>query len=230
MKIWASVFPYVPADIETILRVFPDVRLPDMNPSLCFDLLIAHAKRTEMPKTFQLDVIRKLEYFKAQSLCDIDRRDSPVVLRANWQAFTGQVRGLKFLESYKADEHFWRIVKAFVYEVEPCSVIIPEPPKKQVLEEKCEKWKPFDFFNNLISKMESRVQFGEDEKYMILFGLYYLRAESEVSPPSKRDLQKMKQVWSRIQTKLERVGFMAEFRDEKTLKDTIKYFIDRRFD
>lgn len=195
----------------------------------CFEQLVEHVKKVNMPIAFRMELIRAFEYFQKQSLTDLDRRDPPSVLKQNWMELKRKTTGLNILESYRADEHFWRIVKAFVYEVEPCSVIIPEPPKKIVPEEKCDKWKPFDFFNNLISKMESRVQFGEDEKYMILFGLYYLRAEADVAP-GKRDDKKMKQVWGRIQSKLEKVGFMADFKNETKLKDTIKYFIERKFD
>ncbi|MDG0816451.1 hypothetical protein [Bdellovibrio svalbardensis] len=197
-----------------------------VEPFRCFELLIEHAKKTEMPAAFRLEVIRQLEYFKAQSLCDLDRRDPPLTLRENWRIVKGQTRGLKFLESYKADEHFWRIVQAFVYEVEPCSVIIPRPEKPPRPASKCDNWKPFDFFNHLINQLDSRVQFSEEEKYMILHGLYFLRAESERAP-GLRDEVRMRQVWARVHRYLERVGLMAEFKEEEKLKSAIRYFIDR---
>ena len=201
-----------------------------MNITHCFELLIEHAKKANLPKGFQADIVLALNYFKVQSLCDIDRRESPAKLRAAWTQLKNQTRGLNFFESFKdGDENFWRIVKCFVYEVEPSSLIIPipeRPPSK--VTSKYDHWQPQDFFLYLSKEIEGRVQFTEAERSSILHGLWYLQSEASKGR-GQRNEDRMKRVWKTIHPNLEKVGMLSQFKNEEKLISSIKFFIERVF-
>lgn len=197
-----------------------------MNVTNCFEQLIEHAKRSSLPRGFQADIISSLTYFRTQSLCDLDRRDSPVQLRDAWKQFRGQVRGLNFLESFKdGDENFWRIVQCFVYEYEPASLIIPKkdpPPEKPP--SKFAKWEPLDFFNYMGKQVEARPAISEAERLFVLHGLWYLSAEAGRAKGQRND-SRISIVWKSIHPYLEKMGFMVEFSSEYNLIYSVKLFL-----
>ncbi|WP_413293666.1 hypothetical protein ACLSU7_01040 [Bdellovibrio sp. HCB185ZH] len=198
-----------------------------MQPHACFERLIEHAKKTEMPRGFQLDIISALGYFKTQALCDLDRRDSPMQLRTAWLQLKNQTRGLKFFESFKeGDDNFWRIVRCFVYEVEPASLIIPKVEK--VIPEKPPSrfatWQPLDFFTYLSNEIEKRAQITDAEKLFVQHGLWYIIAEAGRAR-GQRNEARIKKVWLTIQPLLDKIGLLTEFKKEESLIYSIKLFV-----
>lgn len=179
-----------------------------------------------MPKTFTMEVVATLEYFKMQSELDLERRDPPYALRSKWRELEGKTRSLGLFDSVKVNDSAWRSIRCFVFDEEPALLLIPkverrEEPKPSLFE----NWNPEDFFSYLIKKTESVPTLSSTEFLTLTHGLLFLK-QSSVTPKMRRDHVAVKKVWENIHPLLARLHFLEEFSKEKILKDRIKLFIE----
>jgi hypothetical protein len=200
-----------------------------MEPSKCFDLIIESVKRSAVVISFKSEILSALEYFKTQSLCDLDRRDQPFVMRARWRELENKTQGLGLFDELKKRDEIWRVVRCFVFDAEPASLLVPrvEPPLVKEAS-KFLNWTPEDFFEHLSKHAERTPTFSSDESLALSHGILFLKASASL-PKQKRDAKRIKQVWTAIHPLLKKLNLMDEFSRDHDMRNRIRLFVENSF-
>lgn len=200
-----------------------------LNPSKCFELIIESVSKVSMTPAFKTEIVAALEYFKQQALCDLDRRDQPLAIRSRWRELEGKTKGLGLFDDIKKRDEVWRVVRCFVYDAEPSSLLVPvveRPPVVAV--SKFESWTPEDFFEHVYKRAELAPKISPEEEMALTHGLMFLKASASL-PKARREQHKIKSVWKSIHPILTRLNVMTEFSKEEALKNRVKLFLENAF-
>lgn len=196
-----------------------------MSLSRYLEEIAKHIDSSKVPKTYKMQLLAGLNYFKQQVLCDLDRRDSQVKLKQRWLEFQQLTVGTGLLDKFQRDRYRWNIIQKF-FGIELASEPIPFRPaiKKSRLADK-----GTDLLLELLAReSEEKKSLSEMELNVVKFGLYYLHLESRRGR-GQRDKNRIKLVWKTIQPMLRKMGMLDEFDSDLEAKKKIKAFITDRF-
>lgn len=196
-----------------------------MSPKECFNQIIEHLQKIEMPKAFRAELCLGLGYFIQQSELDLSLRDHPAIIRERWVELTQKTRGLGLFEEFEKNDLFWRTIKCFVFIEEPCSLLVPKSERPPEFPSPYSKWREEDFFAHLSRVVASHVSLSREEQLILLTGLWFLESEASKAR-GRRKVDRIRSTWRTIQPLMDRLGIMDEFRKEKQLITQIRFFIN----
>lgn len=184
-----------------------------------FEILIDTINKAEILPKDRIYLTRGLSYFRAQSLCDYDRRKSSDVLEKEWFEFKKLLGGdQKMLRRF--DKRFWSELE-FSLGILKTSPVMPDFPR--LVPSKFERFNAEEFFRYLGKRVKNE-QKDSAEKFLLMFGLYCLRAEASLPKP-RREQDMVKRIWKYVHPRLERLGYLEEFKKEEKIKNDVRYFV-----
>jgi hypothetical protein len=194
--------------------------------SSCFELIIESVSKVTMTPAFRSEVVAALDYFKQQALCDLDRRDQPLVIRSRWRELEGKTKGLGLFDEIKKRDEVWRVVRCFVYDAEPSSLLVPVVERAYVKPtSRFHSATPEDFFELLSKEAERAPLLSPDESLALVHGLLFLKASAALPKP-KRNTDKIRKVWASVHPTLKKLGLTEEFSRDETMKNRLRLFIE----
>lgn len=204
-------------------------------PCHSFRFLKEQAQKAHVKPTYKSQIVSALEYFEQQSLCDLDRRDSPLILRSRFREFKDLIKNIPIFETGGAQaEDAWRMARCFAFDEEPSSLIVPsiERPKKKTAEEQFKSYEVADFFSHLLrdyvgfigrAKAHGLSSPGDEETF-VRYGLEFLIASSYV-PKIHRKMREMKATWEKLNPILKRTGLMDQFKGAQSIEYRLRLFL-----
>ena len=205
-----------------------------MHASDAFERMKKRAEGLDVPRTFKTEIAHKLEYFKMQSLCDLDRRDKERVIRERWEEFENQTRGSGLFESCRLDHSLWPEVLAFIGVQD--SKYVPEkkwaPPSrvKHPPISRFDKWTATDFFRHLKNKISGTKDLPPGEKNFLKVSVNFLFAETLLPRSNReRDTVAVKETWKLIWPLLDKHKLLDEYREDQQLRSRVEFFLKDGF-
>lgn len=191
-----------------------------------FEHAIETLKTVKMPGTYRQQLTHELTYFKNQSLCESDRRDSHMAVLRRWHSFIEADRQLNLLHAVKAKTEIWKEMQYSVGADRPISgygkISTMHPPEVSL--GKYEKWTAEDLLRHLEHQVLKKRKLEETHWRLMIIGIIYLHAESR-RPRIHRDEKHLRTVYQWIHPYLKAAGLMEEFKSEKALIRRFKAFI-----
>ena len=166
---------------------------------------------------FERDRIKvQLEYFLKQSLCDLDRRDSPQVIAQNFKVMLQGKKILNVLSKFRQQPQFWADIAVFVSDGS-----FQRGSNESRLSIESEQ----EFFRHLAVLVRRMPESQRVIKLLARFGVQILILESE-RPLALRHPEDIEYVWRTIWPLLDRAGLLREFQKDEQLKEKVRAFIN----
>jgi hypothetical protein len=181
-----------------------------------------------LPKSVRDHFRARIEYFRQQSLCDFDRRESPLRIAQNWRTFSDEVKATGLLTPFRNDKNFWRDVAVFVGEFRVERVPMGIPPEAKKAKPPFHSWDVHTFFEALVKEAERTAFTSPEEKKIAVLGLRYLYLEAKRGRLN-RDKKACKETWLSIWPSLEKAKLLAKYKEATQLKDRLKFFLENKF-
>lgn len=191
-----------------------------MNRKDCFEILIDIVDRSEIQKKDKVYLTRAFTYFRQQSLCDYDRRKAKEVLEKEWFEFKKLLSGEQKIFKH-LDQFFWIQLEGSLG-VTRLYEAAPDISSKGYVST-YDRYETEDFFKHLAERVRRECK-ESPEKYLLMFGLYCLRAEANL-PKIRRDQKMISFIWKYLHPKVNKLGYLEEFRHETKLRNSVKYFL-----
>ena len=158
----------------------------------------------------------QLEYFRKQALCDLDRRDSPLVIAQNFKVLLQSKKIENVLAVFRSQPTFWTDVAVFVGDANfvVSQKAWSDPRRVSVTE----------FFKQIASDARTMSESQRLIKLLVRFGLRAIILEAE-RPPELRSLQELEYIWRTIWPVLEKAGLLQRYQGDEPLKQRVKHFI-----
>ncbi len=188
-----------------------------------FDALIARAHNLGLPASFLYDVIANLNYLRAQSIADFDRRDKADRIRECWTNLENKTRGLRLFEPVRAKHDAWPAILKFVDVVDSKYVPKPEPKPRVESKDPYVSWSVETLLKDLLDRCNS-MSVLPAEKRMLKLGLSYLKLEAE-RPRGRRNKEYIDEVWRIIWPLLHKNGVLEKYRASLVLKQKFVFFV-----
>ncbi|WP_157684652.1 hypothetical protein [Bdellovibrio bacteriovorus] len=180
-----------------------------------FDEVIDHVKRDDtLELRMKVYLETALRYFRTQTLCDEDRKDSDQKILASWSDFERTTKGAKVLASFRRDTHFWERIESSIGVKRPQPVILPTPSKRIKVE---------DFFRDLSKDVCSMEH--STTKLVLMFALWLLESEATKAAPF-RNRPRCERTYRIIHPLLKHHGFLQKYEADMSLKHDLQYFLN----
>lgn len=204
-------------------------------PCHSFRFLIEIAKKAQVKTTFKGQVIGALEYFEQQSLCDLDRRDSPQVLKIRFSEFKDLIKNIPIFEDGGVQvQDAWRAARCFCFDAEPATLLVPsiERPRPKTPAELYSRYEVSEFFSHLLreygsftSNAKSRgLGVSAEEEILVIYGLEFLIASTHV-PKMHRKISTLISTWKKVNPILKKSGLMDPFKDVRDIEYRLQLFL-----
>ena len=180
-----------------------------------FQQMIAYCEQIPMAQFERARIQAHLEYFLRQSLCDLDRRDTPTIIAQNFKILLQCKKSQNVLSRFRQQPRFWTDVALFVSDVGYLRASVHA--KSEVASVSC-------FLRQLSIRARRMPESQRLLKLLVRFGIQVLILESE-RPLELRQAQEIEYVWRMLWPILDREGILREFQSNEILRDKVRSFI-----
>lgn len=203
-----------------------------LHPSAAFDRWEKRCEKLGLSRAVWEVARRRILYFKTQSLCDLDRRDSAQDISAHFAEFERSNRGSGVFEEGRKDHSIWPVILSFVGVQDQKYIPEPKwtPPPRRPSTSQYAGWTATDFFRDLKRRIPNFPGLSANERTSLKLPVSFLLLATTLPRSIRdRDPREFRQAWNSIWPLLNKSGILNEYRKDDQLKNRVSFFLKDGF-